>query len=338
MKRFLILGILLAIIVGILAGVFAFTGGMGAAFTYLAVGVILALAGALLIVAVSVKKFAEAIDIGARAFNQFISTLFKLNELDMTHFIGQMALLTTALRTSLPTFAQFMSTMSRFQGNLLFSAGSMTVTTTSVSAGSIVSADGAVLQGGNGVAGGSSTKETLNKARDFLWDMTFGAQGQGLIKWITGTKDFWNDLKAAFKYTGEESTSTDPSSIFDSSAAFKELDIGTSYQNKYSDLVNGLTGEDLKQNTANDVYNKLAEIEAMYREGKIGQNPDDLQKAIDAAFKSMKIELDGEVVGAFVNKALGNEISGGSYTDSSTTPTSTTISTEAALKRLLALP
>ena len=145
-------------------------------------------------------------------------------------------------------------------------------------------------------------------------------------------------FRAAFKYTGEESSSTDPSSIFDSSAAFKELDIGTSYQNKYSDLVNGLTGEDLKQNTANDVYNKLAEIEAMYREGKIGQNPDDLQKAIDAAFKSMKIELDGEVVGAFVNKALGNEISGGSYTDSSTTPTSTTISTEAALKRLLALP
>ena len=102
--------------------------------------------------------------------------------------------------------------------------------------------------------------------------------------------------------------------------------------------MNGLTGEDLKQNTANDVYNKLAEIEAMYREGKIGQNPDDLKTAIDAAFKSMKIVLDGDVVGAFVNKALGNEMSGGSYTDISTTPTSTTISTEAALKRLLALP
>ena len=313
----------LAIIVGILAGVFAFTGGIGAAVTYLAVGVILALAGALLIVAVSVKKFAEAIDIGARAFDQFISTLFKLNELDMTHFIGQMALLTTALRTSLPTFAQFMGTMSRFQGNLLFSAGSMTVTTTSVSAGSIVSADGAVLQGGNGAVGGSSTKETLNKARDFLWDMTFGAQGQGIIKWITGTKDFWNDLKAAFKYTGEESTSTDPSSIFDSSAAFKELDIGTSYQNKYSDLVNGLTGEQLGNNTANDIYNKLAELEAIYRNGGFNQDPAKLAAAVESALEGMQVNLDGVPVGAFVNKVLGYEYSGESYPDS--TPISTDV-------------
>lgn len=313
----------LVVIVGILAVIFGATGGIGAAFTYLAVGVILALAGALLIVAVSVKKFAEAIDIGARAFNQFISTLFKLNELDMTHFIGQMALLTTALRTSLPTFAQFMGTMSRFQGNLLFSAGSMTVTTTSVSAGSIVSADGAVLQGGNGVVGGSNTKETLNKARDFLWDMTFGAQGQGIIKWITGTKDFFKDLGAAFKYTGEESTSTDPSSIFDSSAAFKELDIGTSYQNKYSDLVNGLTGEQLGNNTANDIYNKLAELEAIYRNGGFNQDPAKLAAAVESALEGMQVNLDGVPVGAFVNKVLGYEYSGESYADS--TPISTDV-------------
>ena len=314
----------LVVIVGILAVVFGATGGIGAAVTYLAVGVILALAGALLIMAVAVKKFAEAIDIGARAFSQFISSLFKLNELDMTHFVGQMALLTMALRTSLPTFAQFMGTMSRFKGNLLFSAGSMTVTTTSVSAGSIVSADGAVLQGGNGVVGGSSTKETLNKARDFLWDMTFGAQGQGIIKWITGTKDFFKDLGAAFKYTGEESTSSDPSSIFDSSAAFKELDIGTSYQNKYSDLVNGLTsGEKLGNNTADDIYNKLAELEAMYREGKMGQDPKNLADAIRDALDGMLVDLDGVPVGEFVNKALGYEYSGESYSGAAITPVST---------------
>ena len=318
----IVLKILLALVVA-LAVVFGGTGGIGAGVAYAAVGIIVLLAASMIMMVKAVKIFAQAIAVGVQAFDQLIDALMKIEEMDMSHFVSQMALLTTALLKSIPALSRFMGTMSKFQGNLLFSAGDMTVTTTSVSTGALVSADGAVLQGG--VTSGSGTKDTLNKARDFIWDISFGAQGQGFIKLITGTKDFCKDLVAAFKGTGEKEISVTDMSSLDTSYIFEDLDVGTSYQNKYSDLVNNLTGEQLGNNTANDIYNKLAELEAIYRNGGFNQDPDALAAAIEDALDGMLVSLDGVPVGKFVNKALGYEYAGESYSNASTTSTVTTI-------------
>ena len=99
----------------------------------------------------------------------------------------------------------------------------------------------------------------------------------------------------------------------DTSSIFEDLDIGTSYQNKYSDLVNDLSGTQLGSSTANDISDKMAELEAIYRNGGFNQDPKMFADAVRDALSGMLVSLDGVPVGKFVNKALGYEYESESY-------------------------
>lgn len=301
----IVLKILLALVVA-LAVVFGGTGGIGAGVAYAAVGIIVSLAASMIMMATAVKIFAQAILTGMQAFDQLIDALIKIEEMDMSHFVSQMDLLTTALLKSIPALSKFIGTMSKFQGNLLFSAGDMTVTTTSVSTGALVSADEAVLQGGAPSGTGGKIESVLRSIGTGLGKMVMGIF-TGMAEEAVTTHMHIKDMMSGDYVMNPEIPDVDTSSIFE------DLDIGTSYQNKYSDLVNDLSGTQLGSSTANDISDKMAELEAIYRNGGFNQDPEVFAGAIRDALEGMLVSLDGVPVGKFVNKALGYEYESESY-------------------------
>lgn len=127
--------LILAIIVGVLAGIILASGGIGAAALLAAVAVILALAGAIALVMDALNKAADPLEA--------MVDLFELiNEINMGKFLANLAVFVDALKKAIPTFASFSAAMGTFSGALLFSAGDMNITTQTITSGTVIPSSG----------------------------------------------------------------------------------------------------------------------------------------------------------------------------------------------------